>query len=165
MSDLIDATGPGGLPPMVGAVNGDKIAWKAISGINYELLGYFLSCHLIIEHYLDEFLKARHPGLTWEGAKLTFGQRTALLGDLGLPPQFDCLPAIKHMNSLRNKLSHRLDFTIDCEALLPMVHYLQKIIDKPEQMPVEPVAILEMFTSLVCSTFAGNISRMYRGVA
>jgi hypothetical protein len=149
------------LPPLVGAIHHGNVTWQGIKGVDFELLGYFLSCHLVIEHYMDEFLKTTFPTLDWDAAKPTFGQRVALLTDMGLPDRFNCIPAIKHMNSIRNKLSHRIEFKIDAEALLPLRHYVQKV-SEGEIQSSDPKELLEYFTTVCCATFAGSISRTAR---
>ena len=53
----------GTLPPLVANIRDGNVTWQRLENLNYELLGYFLSCHLIIEHYLDEYLKTRYPAL------------------------------------------------------------------------------------------------------
>ena len=145
------------LPPMVGSIKEGKIAWKRTGVIDYELMGYFLACHLIVEHYMDELLKISLPSLDWDAAKLTFGQRIALLTKISFPPKYDCVPAIKHMNSIRNKLSHKIDYAIDQTALLPLVHYLQRATDG-KNVPDSAMEILDMFTSLCCASLAGSMS-------
>lgn len=97
-----------GLPPLVQEITNGTVTWQRLEGLDYEMLGYFLSCHLIIEHYLDEYLKTCYPELDWDAARQTFSQKVALLSNIGLPQQYDCIPAIKHMNSIRNKISVNL---------------------------------------------------------
>ena len=98
-----------GLPPLVAEIVGDSVTWQRIENLDYEMLGYFLSCHLIIEHYLDEFLRICYPSLDWDAAHHTFGQKVALLSKLNIEPdKFNCIPAIKHLNSIRNKLGHNI---------------------------------------------------------
>lgn len=38
-----------GLPPLVEDTSNGSVVWKSLDNINYEELGYFLSCHLIID--------------------------------------------------------------------------------------------------------------------
>ncbi len=64
-----------GLPPLVGQISKGSVTWQRLDSINYEELGYFLSCHLIIEHYIDEYLKVQYENLSWEDCKLTFSQK------------------------------------------------------------------------------------------
>lgn len=85
---------------MFGPVADGKIEWKRLETIDYDLMGYLLSCHLIIEHYMDEYLKAEFPSLDWNVAKLTFGQRISLLRTQNVGGKFDSTPAINHINSL-----------------------------------------------------------------
>lgn len=147
-----------GLPPMIGNIIDGNITWKRLHDIDYELLGFFLACHLMIEHYMDEYLKATYPGLDWDGAKPTFGQRTALLSNLKVDDKFNCIPAIKHMNSVRNKLSHQVDFKIEAASLIPLAQFIKKASDRKIVMS-DPKDTIDMFAMLCCSFFAGNISR------
>lgn len=146
------------LPPRIAEITDGSVVWQRLEGIDYEVLGYFLSCHLIIEHYLDEFLKIRHPMLDWDAARQTFGQKVALLSNFKVSEQYDCIPAIKHMNSLRNKLSHNIEFNIKTEDLLPLSQYLAKSTDNKSNPPSTPKEVLELFTTMTCVLFAGYIT-------
>ncbi|WMW79217.1 hypothetical protein RF679_11220 [Undibacterium cyanobacteriorum] len=147
-----------GLPPLVGDIRDGKVKWQRLEDLNYELLGYFLSCHLIIEHYLDEYLKTRYPELDWDASKQTFGQKVSLLATDHYPEKYNSIPAIKHLNSLRNKLSHNIDFKITQADLLPLSQYLKKCCGSDLEEPTEPKEILDLFTSMVCVWFASGIS-------
>lgn len=146
------------LPPLVGEIRDGKLTWQRLDNLNYELLGYFLSCHLIIEHYLDEYLKSQYPELDWDSSRQSFGQKVSLLATDNYPEKYNSIPAIKHMNSLRNKLSHNIDFKIGCVELLPLSHYLKKCCGPDCEEPTQPKEILELFTSMVCVWFASRIS-------
>ena len=147
-----------GLPPRIAEINDGAVTWHRLDGIDYEMLGYFLSCHLIIEHYLAEFLKIVHPSLNWAKARPTFTQMVALLSSFKISPRYDCVPAIKHMNALRNKLSHDIEFKMRPEDLLPLNKCLAKASEGKSVSPSEPKEILEQFTMMVCALFAGYIS-------
>lgn len=146
------------LPPQVQAIANGAVTWKRLEGIDYALLGYFLSAHLIIEHYLTELLKVLHPDLDWEAPRLTFGQKVALLSRFKMPEKYESIAAIKHLNSLRNKVSHRIDFKIEDRDLLPLRQYLEKIYEDKQPVPEDPHELLEAFTGMVCVFFAGYIS-------
>lgn len=149
------------LPPRIAEITDGSVTWQRLEGINYEVLGYFLSCHLIIEHYLDEYLKICHPSLDWDAARQTFGQKVALLSNFKVSDKYDCLPAIKHMNVLRNKLSHDIEFKIGSEDLLPLKQYLAKVYEGDKtKLPIEPKEVLDQFTMMTCVLFAGSISTM-----
>ncbi|MCA8194074.1 hypothetical protein [Burkholderia vietnamiensis] len=149
------------LPPMFGPVADGKVEWKRLETIDYDLMGYLLSCHLIIEHYMDEYLKAQFPSLDWNIAKLTFGQRISLLSTENVGGKFDSTPAIKHLNSLRNRFSHRIDYTLVADDMLPFVHYIKSV--TPDADPPHTLkAILSTFTWTCCAAFAGSVSYIAR---
>ncbi len=147
-----------GLPPLVHSIRDGDVTWQRLENLDYELLGYFLSCHLIVEHYLDEYLKTSYPKLDWDASKQTFGQKVALLATENYPEKYNSIPAIKHLNSLRNKLSHNIDFKITEADLLPLSQYLKKCCGPDHEAPVEAREILDLFTSMVCVWFASGIS-------
>lgn len=124
------------LPPLVGDIRDGKVIWQRLYNINYEFLGYFLSYHLIIEHYLDEYLKTRYLKLDWGASRQTFGQKVALLATDNYPEKYNSIPAIKHLNNLRNKLSHNIDFQIGGADLLPLSHYLKKCCGPEIEQPL-----------------------------
>ena len=144
------------LPPLVANIRDGNVTWQRLENLNYELLGHFLSCHLIIEHYLDEYLKTRYPALDWESSRQTFAQKVALLSKDNYPEKYNSIPAIKHLNSLRNKLSHNIDFKITADDLLPLAQYLKKCAGPEES--TDPKKILDLFTTMVCVWFASGIS-------
>lgn len=146
------------LPPLVGSIRNGTVTWQRLENLDHELLGYFLSCHLIIEHYLDEYLKIRYPKLNWDASKQTFGQKVALLATDNYPEKYNSIPSIKHLNSLRNKLSHNIEFKISEADLLPISQYLAKCCGPDFEQPTEPSKILDIFTTMVCVWFASGIS-------
>jgi len=146
-----------GLPPLVAEITDGAVTWQRLDAIDYDVLGYFLSCHLIIEHYLDEYLKIRYPSLDWDAARHTFGQKVALLSSFKID-KYDCIPAIKHLNSLRNKLSHNIEFKIEAQDLVPLSQYLGTIYDNNTELPKDTKGILDSFTFMTCALFGGCIT-------
>ncbi|OJA37883.1 hypothetical protein BGV47_16245 [Burkholderia ubonensis] len=144
------------LPPMFGPVMSGKRTWKEVKDVDHDLMGYLLSCHLMLEHYIDTFVKAAYPQLDWDAAKLTFGQRIALLSKWDTGTRYDPVSAIKHLNSLRNRLGHRVDYTLSHEDLLPFVYYLERATEQKVENK-SPRALLEAFTSLCAAFFAGSV--------
>lgn len=147
------------LPNLIADIAEGEIVWKSVESVDFELLGYFLSCHLVIEHYMETLLAVKYADLDWEASKLTFGQRLALLvPDLAATPKYDCAPAIKHMNTLRNRISHRVDYAIDQDALLPFVQFIEKMSGKKAASPMSAKETLKIFTLMCCSILGGSIS-------
>jgi hypothetical protein len=82
-----------------------------------ETVGTILRCHLVIEHFLDEYLEAANPGISnLNSARLTFAQKLALADN---PRTVFALimPGLRALNRGRNQLAHRLDAT-DVETTL-----------------------------------------------
>ncbi|MFC4527271.1 hypothetical protein ISN76_11240 [Dyella halodurans] len=150
------------LPPMFGPIENGQRTWIRVEDIDYDLMGYLLSCHLIIEHYMDVFLKTHYGDLDWDAAKPTFGQRVNLLTTWSLGPPFNPVQAIKHLNTLRNRLGHRVDYHLTDEDMLPFIHYLGAVSKHGEREldlnDKSPKRVLELFTSLAAACFAGAVT-------
>ena len=147
-----------GLPPLVGSFKDGNVTWQRIEDVDFDTLGYLLSCHLIIEHYLDNFL-ATYPQASfgWQEAKLTFAQKISLVARLPFPEPYNFLPAIKHLNTLRNKFSHNINASLKEKDLLPFRQVLEKCTNGKSDLPVDVKELLSLFTNLVCAYFAGCI--------
>jgi hypothetical protein len=150
------------LPPMFGPIENGERTWIRVQSIDHDLMGYLLSCHLIIEHYMDAFLKAIYGELDWDAAKPTFGQRIALLSTWKLESPFNPVQPIKHLNNLRNRLGHRVDYRVTEEDMLPFLHYLVGVRKSSgrhmKQEAKSPKEILESFTGIVAAVFAGAVT-------
>ncbi len=146
------------LPPIVGGVEGKHLKLHKLEEIDFEFLGYLLSCHLVIEHYLDEFLMTLGTKLQWESAKLTFAQKLALFPTAVFPHGVETVAAIKHLNSLRNKVAHNIKARATDLDFQPFKVFLGAIYGGKREVPSEPMTVLEEFTSLVCSGFIGWVA-------
>ncbi|MFJ3153558.1 hypothetical protein ACIPIX_05375 [Pseudomonas protegens] len=152
------------LPPLLENFEDGKAKWKRFDEIDFEVIGFFLSCHLVIEHYLDEFLVAYSPApFDWDSANLNFGQKVSLISTLKQFPEPYTIPsALKHFNSLRNKLSHNVKFVVSIEVLLPEIQFLQKIISREKSTVLMDLtdikSVLDTFTGMVCVYFASAIT-------
>lgn len=147
------------MPPLVGGFSDGKVTWQRLDRIDYDMLGYLLSCHLIIEHYLDHFLRTytRAP-FGWEGAKLTFGQKTALVTSLPLADRYDFVPSVKHLNSLRNRFGHNINAQLTDEDFLPFRLFLEKCTSDTKEIPSDRRELLAMYMGIVCAYMASSIS-------
>lgn len=150
-----------GIPPLPDKVVAGSMTWKSVREIDHSFTGYFLACHLAIEHYMDHVLQQTTTYLQWEAARLNFGQKAALLGQFADEPLPQLMPAIKHMNAIRNKLSHNLNYVIDDDALLPLKHLIEAGRSEPGKevkAPDDAFLVLQKFTSLCCFFWAGAIA-------
>ncbi|MBW8744031.1 MAG: hypothetical protein JF628_06760 [Sphingomonas sp.] len=121
--------------------------------VDFAFMGYLLACHLLIEHYLDEFLESRAPDLTWDGPRLTFSQKAALFPHALFPNGDEVIAAVRHINALRNKLAHRPETQPDEFDYLPLIRFLEK--SKAEEVPQQPMELLEVFINMLSAGFLG----------
>ncbi len=152
-----------GLPPLVGAIDKGEITWRRIEGVDHEVLGYLLACHLIIEHYITEALKSTTwPGedLNWHAGRLSFSQKVSILSSVKDNKFRDLVPCIRRLNALRNKFSHDISFRLTDAHLAPFVRFLTEISQVPDEIPHGVTKILEIFTGVACAYFAGYISSL-----
>lgn len=146
------------LPPFVKEIRDGAVSWRALEDIDHKTNGYFLSCHLVLEHYMDEFMRAHWVDIDWGAAKLTFSQKTTLLGDWKISDKYDCLPALKHLNRLRNKISHDIQYRLTEQDLLPLTQCLNKAYEPISYEDKNISETLHDFTMFVSVLFAGALS-------
>lgn len=142
------------LPPLVGDTSGHHDEWVTLSMKDYSLIGYFLCCHLVIENYLEAYIQGEiSHSFSVSSANLNFSQKLNLIEKSPFPEEYNFIPALKHFNKLRNKLSHNIHTNIDEGSLLPLTQFLEKSHGKPFS-EISTNKILEMFTGAVCSWLA-----------
>jgi hypothetical protein len=79
--------------------------------------------------------------------------------------RYDPIEAIKHLNNLRNRLGHRVDYRLTADDMLPFIHYMKRVGEASKNPPehklegLPPKAILDLFTSIAAAVFAGSVSR------
>lgn len=128
-----------------------------------ESIGRILRAHLYVEHYMTEYLKKANPQLgSVEKAKLTFAQKLALL-DQNDPRLHEVKEGIKHLNSIRNRLAHRLSATVTPEDSViflraPYFAGMREERAKPNKPSSEPLDILEEFAQYASHAFTQKFS-------
>ncbi|WP_298146613.1 hypothetical protein [Flavobacterium sp.] len=139
------------------------LKWNKVEGVNFEILGRVLSCHLIIEHYLTVFIELEISSrLNLDKLRLTFSQKLKLIEDNQALKEEGIIKGIEILNRIRNKFSHNLKVKIDEKD----IEYLKKVVDKiykKEGKEVDnkiysDVAIIEIFTSMTCAFIAGYLT-------
>lgn len=149
------------LPPLLAGIKDGKAQWQRIDNLDVARIGHFLSCHLIIEHYIEKFICAYSPApFNWEAAGLSFNQKLNLISELKqFPEPYNIPPVLKHLNTVRNKLSHRVGFELSDEHLLPIKTFLNKVNNSESNAsPSNFESTLDTFTMLVCTYFASAIT-------
>ncbi|MGP9435767.1 hypothetical protein ACT3RR_10075 [Ewingella sp. AOP8-B2-18] len=87
--------------------------WERVENVDLEFIGAFLTAHLSLERYVDDYLKLRYETLSWDEARLTFSQKISLIqNEPAIPPYNDIYVRIKDFNSIRNKISHNLNYKL-----------------------------------------------------
>jgi len=146
------------LPPLVDGVDGQFLKVRALDDVDYDFLGYMLCCHLVIEHHLDEFLATLGTRLQWDKARLTFSHKISLFPVEIFPYGVELIQAVKHLNSMRNKVAHNIRARATDMSFEPLKSYLGTVHEGREKVPDDPHAILEVFTSTVCAFLIGWIA-------
>lgn len=146
------------LPPIVCGIEGNSLLLQEIKNVDFEFLGYLLSCHLVIEHYLDEFILTLGTSLKWDNARLNYSQKVALFPEEIFPHGVELIRGVKHLNSLRNKVAHNIRMKSDEIKVQPLIDYLKLVYSDEKDVPSDPLAVLEQFTSLACSGFIGWVA-------
>lgn len=89
-----------------------------------ELVSVVLRSHLIVEHFLDEYLHAANPAIeNWGHARLTFAQKLAIADNSRSKVRL-LMPGLKALNSLRNSLVHSLEAEFDETKIQPIVEFV-----------------------------------------
>lgn len=119
-------------------------------------VGEILHAHLLVEHALREYIEAANPNLgTLTSARLTFDRLRQIYEGMVMfrIPWLD--PGLKAINTLRNKLTHRLGYEITPQDLAPLttiVAHLPLELQTPSSR--EPSLVCFMFAWIVTLTFS-----------
>ncbi len=115
---------------------------------DHNVIGRVLKCHLIIENYIDGYLKHSFPELRFDNAQLSFSQKVQLLPD---NPKTSFLKSgILELNKIRNKFGHNLNAFIQAEDI-KSINEVLKVARAGAQFP-GMIERIEVFTS-IASTF------------
>jgi hypothetical protein len=80
-------------------------------------ISIILNTHLHIEYWLEEFIKGnlRKPEKLFSSSRLTFIEKLSLAESLGFDLNDECgiADGIKKLNTIRNRIAHRLDYKLN----------------------------------------------------
>jgi hypothetical protein len=134
--------------------------WNRITKIDFEASGRILMCHLIVEHYMTNLIKLLSPeDFNWAESRMTFSQKFKLISKIEAFNEFNFIKGIESLNKIRNKFSHNLLATIsetDIKVFRTFVdRFYKKSKSKKFSEYFDKIAIIELYTLVVCSYFAG----------
>lgn len=135
-----------------------RVKIQNIDDFDYEFIGFVLACHLIIEKHMDELLSSLSSVPDWESARLGFNDKIKLLNHFKVSDKYHCMPGIRRLNQIRNKLSHNLSYSVPMETYEPLKQFLisSESTTNPETIDFnDPKSILKKFTDRVSILFAG----------
>lgn len=115
---------------------------------DHNAIGRILRVHLVIEQYMNEYLKGEYKIGNLEELRLSFGQKTKLLKD-GTSPAAFVKSAIQNVNSVRNKFSHTLTPKIEWGAINNVMDVLK--IARKGVVYSEPIDAIEAFAPVACA--------------
>jgi hypothetical protein len=145
------------LPPLFDGIKDGQVEWMDLNAVDFALLGLFLSSHLIIEHYVDAFMAQDLPQIQWKKAKLQFATKLDLISNCFRQAAYDPIPSMKHFNSVRNRLAHRVNYALTDDDFQPLIQFIKSIGDEYPEAP--PYAnVLREYTTLVCAFFGGGLA-------
>ncbi|MES2247595.1 MAG: hypothetical protein V4645_09950 [Pseudomonadota bacterium] len=83
-------------------------------------IGQTLHAHIVVEHFLDRYLRVAHPEIDFENWQLNFDRKVSLIPKSHARLQ-SMAPGLRALGRIRNKLAHRLHFQISKSDVLPMI--------------------------------------------
>ena len=122
--------------------------FKALIAREHDDLGRILKCHLIVEHYMNQFLISHYSINEFDQIRLTFSQKSKLLPSEANAVAF-VKPGIQKLNLIRNKFGHRLDANLEDYDLGAINEILNAI--RPDAGFNNLVEKIEAFTTIACT--------------
>jgi len=146
-----------------GTENADGSIWNRVEDVDIEFIGGFLTAHLSIEKYISDYLALKYPMLAWGGAKLAFSQKISLLkNERAKPPYDEIYIKLKDFNSIRNKLSHNLNYILseaDKRSFLDFFNKVSKGNKDSSFIDIDnPADLINFFVMISQAYFASAIA-------
>ena len=156
-----DTESDGQWPPMLEELTPEgEITWRHLKQLDVRTMGMVLSCHLILEHYIDSFLAhASSNYLNWDKVNLSFSHKINLLSGEESPLEKEGFAnGFRCLNRIRNKFAHSLEFALSTDDVAPMRAFTKKRLDKKIADDLSPEEVVQEFTGSACAWIAGYLS-------
>ena len=122
-------------------------------------IGEVLHAHIVVEHFLDKYLRKAHPEIEFDKWQLSYERKVFLI------PKSDvqlnrAVPGLRALGTIRNNLSHKLHFGVsknDVQAMVNVAEYKAMRTSGATQSPMDfnsatPEAIVLDFAKWIAST-------------
>lgn len=123
--------------------------FKSLLNTDHDILGRVLKFHLIVEHYLTNYLQNKFIDLDFSNARLSFSQKIKLISQRDTRAAF-VKPGIIELNRIRNKFGHNLRAELTLNDQKEMLKVLK--IARKSNSYEEPLDVINDFAT-VASTF------------
>ena len=127
---------------------------KKLLDQNHDRIGKIISCHLVIEHFINRELELLH-NIDYNKrreSKLTFYNKVYLLPKKG-KVYSRLIKGIKELNKIRNSYAHNLNYDLKHEAIKEICFWAHKIPNANSQI-LTPTESVEKFTQLCIFIFS-----------
>ena len=109
--------------------------FKALLAHEHGNIGRVLKCHLMVEHYMNHFLSVHYEIEHLADIRLSFSQKAKMLPDKASAAAL-IKPGIFNLNSIRNKFSHELNYSVRISDMPHIIEILNLarssiVFDKP----------------------------------
>lgn len=145
------------IPRLVRQADEHQAEFERLWEQDYAIVGKVLRCHLLLEHYLDRYIRTANPAIVeWDSVRLTFYQKLVLASH----PQSVLVivgPGIIAINRLRNRLVHNLSVSFDENELQEVRQFVAIKYHGLEQEPPTGIEMIEDFTATACTFLAGVV--------
>jgi hypothetical protein len=119
-----------------------------LASADHDAIGRVLRAHLVIESFLDTFLRIQYDLESLEQLRLSFYQKALLLPAAGSSAAF-VRPGILQLNALRNKFGHELNHQIGQHEVSAIYAVLQ--VARAHVVFESPLDAIEAFAPIACA--------------
>ena len=139
-----------------------KKKYQKLWDTDHEAKVVVLQCHLILEAFLTDYLEHANPGAPRIGStRLSFAQKA----ELAYHPRSNfafLIDGIEALNTLRNRLAHRVGYKMTKNDIAPMKQSLKIWRDAANRAMPQGLAIITNFTELACGFLDGTVQSIKR---
>lgn len=122
--------------------------YLALSAANHDVIGRVLKAHLVVESFIDGFLRDFYTLPDVESVRLSFFQKASLLPASKSGASY-VKPGILQLNSVRNKYGHHLEFEIETYHLSAVYEVLRTA--RAGQQFSTHIEAIEAFAAVACA--------------